>query len=51
MTNILERCFDDVESIDARHNYALFDTETVKKFYVVDEHDYQRFIYILCRKF
>tara|TARA_S200002703_G_scaffold107460_1_gene93349 strand:+ start:91 stop:684 length:594 start_codon:yes stop_codon:yes gene_type:complete len=38
-TEVLARCFSDVISIDARHDYALFDEETTKKFYVVDKYE------------
>ena len=40
-TDILTRCFDVVISFDARKNVALYDEETTKKFYVVDEHEFQ----------
>lgn len=38
-TEVLATCFSDVISIDARHDYALFDEETTKKFYVVDKYE------------
>lgn len=40
-TDLFARCFSHVISIDARHNIALFDEKTTKKFYVVDEKEYQ----------
>mgnify|MGYP001260027543 FL=1 len=40
-TKFLTRCFDVTLSFDARNDVALFDVETTKKFYVVDEHEFQ----------